>query len=81
MNILIDDFNLYSKYPSGDLPITGANISSVYFNGKNWYDSLSDVLTSIGAQLRYIGNNRFALFNIADLYDLGGYGVEKPPIS
>ena len=42
MNILVDEFNLYSKYSSGDLQITYANISSVYFNGKNWYDSLSD---------------------------------------
>ncbi len=37
-----------------------------------WFEVLESVLSSIGQQLRYVGNNTFALMDVSNLYEIGG---------
>lgn len=37
-----------------------------------WFEVLESVLSSIGQQLRYVGNNTFALMDVSNLHEIGG---------
>lgn len=45
-----------------------------------WGEALNELLKSIGAQLRFIGGNTFALFNIGNLKGYGTTPVYQTPI-
>lgn len=38
---------------------------------KTWFEVLESVLSSIGQQLRYVGNNTFAIMDVSNLYEIG----------
>ena len=59
------------KVDSNDETILNGIVVGRFFQGKTWYDAISEVLKGIGCQLRYVGANNYAVFDIADLK---GYG-------
>lgn len=40
-------------------------------DNKTWFEVLESVLSSIGQQLRYVGNNTFAIIDVSNLYEIG----------
>ena len=66
---------------SDGTPIKDSYISTRIFAKDNdsseattWYEALETVLSSIGQQLRYVGNNKTYIVNVADLYEVGSIG-------
>ena len=56
---------------AGDGILTGLT-QSKFWQGKNWQEVLETILSSIGCQMRFIGANKYGIFDVGDLASLGG---------
>lgn len=47
-------------------------------DAKTWWEVLETVLSSLGQQIRYVGNNKVYIINVADLYEVGNINGSTP---
>lgn len=47
-------------------------------DAKTWWEVLETVLSSLGQQMRYVGNNKVYIINVADLYEVGNINGSTP---
>lgn len=67
-----------TKIDSANETIVNGLTQSKFWVGKNWQEVLETILTGIGCQLRYVGGNKYAIFDIGNLSSLGTTEVAQP---